>query len=374
MMKVIFKFKYPERDHVKYLNQLSNIKQNNFLRIRDYRDELINTIKKLSICLNWSQKMEEAKIKEAFYCGLSRRIQLEMTRLNVQYINNMFKLIDATETTLIEQGSETARTMPCKVNKDTANYRSKSDQNKSYCDYHHTKNHDLSNCRALKRQGTKSYTKEERNDPKNNFITEPKREPKLIEIPVRINNKTYKFLLDTGSALSYIDEDLVKDNNIATYDTPKSSAILIDGSIIDSSKEAELTFHIEADKSILYKTKVRVLKNMSLNGILGMNFLLENDAQINLLDNILTLDSKHYELKISRPNDQFDNQIIKKTRINASISNETRHKANEQIRSFKLKNKTIGEIKNTSHAINLTENKIVNIPPISNKSEVNVKG
>ncbi|KAG0438793.1 hypothetical protein DMUE_2872 [Dictyocoela muelleri] len=38
MMKAIFRFKYPAKDHVKYLNKLSNINKNNFLRIREFRD------------------------------------------------------------------------------------------------------------------------------------------------------------------------------------------------------------------------------------------------------------------------------------------------------------------------------------------------
>ncbi|KAG0440597.1 hypothetical protein DMUE_1624 [Dictyocoela muelleri] len=55
IIRTLFKLKYPEKDHVKYLNQLSSTKQNNFLRISEFRDEIINIIKKLIVCLDWSQ-------------------------------------------------------------------------------------------------------------------------------------------------------------------------------------------------------------------------------------------------------------------------------------------------------------------------------
>ncbi|KAG0438774.1 hypothetical protein DMUE_2884 [Dictyocoela muelleri] len=89
VMKAIFRFKYPAKDHVKYLNQLSNIKRNNFLRIREFRDEIINTTNKLSVCLDWNNEMKKSKIKEAFYYGLSRRTQLEMICLNIHDIDSM---------------------------------------------------------------------------------------------------------------------------------------------------------------------------------------------------------------------------------------------------------------------------------------------
>ncbi|KAG0441876.1 hypothetical protein DMUE_0724 [Dictyocoela muelleri] len=52
IIQTLFKMKHPSKNHVKYLNQLSNIKQNHYLRISEYKQEIENVIRKLSVCLN----------------------------------------------------------------------------------------------------------------------------------------------------------------------------------------------------------------------------------------------------------------------------------------------------------------------------------
>ncbi|KAG0439841.1 hypothetical protein DMUE_2155 [Dictyocoela muelleri] len=80
IIQTLFKMKYLSKNHVKYLNQLSNIKQNNYFRISEYKKEIENVIRKLSVCLNWNEEMRIIKGIESFYYGHLKRTQLEMTR------------------------------------------------------------------------------------------------------------------------------------------------------------------------------------------------------------------------------------------------------------------------------------------------------
>ncbi|KAG0438775.1 hypothetical protein DMUE_2883 [Dictyocoela muelleri] len=116
------------------------------------------------------------------------------------------------------------------------------------------------------------------------FIQEPKIKTQLIRIDIKIKGKNYQFLIDTGSVYSYIDESLILENDLKVQETTNCSAILVDGSTIQSSRETTIAFNIQDDESILYKTRVKIINKMSLTGILGMNFLLENAACIDIAE------------------------------------------------------------------------------------------
>lgn len=321
IMQVIFKTKYPEKNNVKYFNQLTNIRQNNFLRISDFRDAILDTIHKLGVCLNLNNEMREMKTREAFYYGLSKRSQLEMIRLNIHNIDDMYTIIDSTEAALLEQMKENSGSPRKKRTHETIGKINA----KKLCIYHQTSNHDKANFRVLQKRGQdvqhhKSYEKPSNlNEKRNTVIKELKIQTQLPELEASINDKSYIFLLDTGSALSYISEEIIEENNIPTRATSKCMAMLVDGSSIESSKEATLEFNIQGDTTRTYKTTTRVLRSMSLPGILGMNFLLENDACIDFASGIITLDNKSYELKIKKDTDQLDSELVKRTRINVNL-------------------------------------------------------
>ncbi|KAG0420000.1 hypothetical protein EQH57_0334 [Dictyocoela roeselum] len=103
-----------------------------------------------------------------------------------------------------------------------------------------------------------------------------------LETEVVIKQKTYKFLLDTGSAYTYIDEKIAVENDLPIQTAEKNVAILVDGSKIESSKHTNLELRFQGDEATTYKIKAKVLKDMSLPGILGMDFLLRNYAKIDL--------------------------------------------------------------------------------------------
>ncbi|KAG0420258.1 hypothetical protein EQH57_0227 [Dictyocoela roeselum] len=195
MIKAIYKFKYPAKDHVKYMSQLSKIKENNYLRISEFEEEIIKTTRKLSICLDWGEEMQNNKINEAFYYGLSKRTQLEMTRLNVHDINSMFKLIDETEATIIEQIKDIPNNTNRKYNK--ASYNVKNKHKKPFFNFHQTNSHDKSNCRALKRSHIESSSKHDSNNNEkiNTFIREPKIKSQLIELETKFITKTINSFL-----------------------------------------------------------------------------------------------------------------------------------------------------------------------------------
>ncbi|KAG0437727.1 hypothetical protein DMUE_3524 [Dictyocoela muelleri] len=99
----IFKYKYPQNEYLRYLNQLSNTHQNSLLTIKEYYNRIEELCLKLGICLNWNDELRKLKVKEAFLNGLSKRCQLEMASLNIHDCPSIYAVINTTEETMIEQ-------------------------------------------------------------------------------------------------------------------------------------------------------------------------------------------------------------------------------------------------------------------------------
>ncbi|KAG0435296.1 hypothetical protein DMUE_4785, partial [Dictyocoela muelleri] len=267
--------------------------------------------------------MEQIKLRESFYYGLSKRTQLEMTRLNIHDIDSMFTIIDTTEEALNEQLSETL--IKSKSNKSgfKSHKTQTKNESKKFCSYHKTNTHDDTTCRAIKKENKlKIYNSNREKDQKrcNPMIKESKVETQTLETEVTINDKSYIFLLDTGSAFSYVERKLIEETNLKCEDTNKTKAILIGGTAVESSQEANLELFIQGDKTTRYKVRAKIINDMSLAGILGMDFLLSNHAKIDLSEGTISLDNKYYELKLKENTTEFESKLLQKTKINAQVS------------------------------------------------------
>ncbi|KAG0434762.1 hypothetical protein DMUE_5038 [Dictyocoela muelleri] len=82
---------------------LSKLNQDNYLTIKEYKQAISDICERLKICREWNEDQSMMKAEEAFYIRLSKRTQLEMSRLNVQNIGDIYNMINLTEETLLEQ-------------------------------------------------------------------------------------------------------------------------------------------------------------------------------------------------------------------------------------------------------------------------------
>ncbi|KAG0420373.1 hypothetical protein EQH57_0174 [Dictyocoela roeselum] len=86
------------------------------------------------------------------------------------------------------------------------------------------------------------------------------------------------------------------------------------GELLEIKEEINLNFRLEHDKNNLYISKFYVLPNPNIQAILGMRFLIENEAIINLKEGYIALDGAEYEIEVGKPESNIDNEIIAKTR------------------------------------------------------------
>ncbi|KAG0436546.1 hypothetical protein DMUE_4171 [Dictyocoela muelleri] len=96
------------------------------------------------------------------------------------------------------------------------------------------------------------------------------------------------------------------------------------------------TIKCAADKAIEYLGVFYVLPRIKNSIILGMSFLKQNLAVIDLKNNLITVYGREYELEGSQNNDAiFENQITTNTKI-LNIS-ECKERINKLIKTAKLK-------------------------------------
>ncbi|KAG0420244.1 Transposon Tf2-9 polyprotein [Dictyocoela roeselum] len=179
--------------------------------------------------------------------------------------------------------------------------------------------------------------------------------PKVIEIPMKIENKTYEALVDTGSVENYLPEKIAEDLKIDTDELPIAKlSEIADGSLMEIKKSTAIKFNLFNDTNNTYTSKFHILPNPKGQPILGMRFLLENNGIINLSENIIIIDDIEYEMNTrNKTSDNVQSEIISKTKI-YEIRDEI-IAIKDLIRKYKSKNPKIGNIRNAEHKIDLFE-------------------
>jgi hypothetical protein len=312
--------------------------------------------------------MKNAKIEEVFINGLSKRCRLELVRLNITTFADAFNIINETEETMIDQLREMSKNNKrkshqinneSKTNKMSFNKENKREFNNDkpktkWCEFHKSKSHNTQECRRRTAE-TKSENKKE-----TFAVREATLIPKTIDLDIIIKGKKVKALIDTGAAENYVCQNLIRDLNIPMQPLKEClTAEMANGFTTQVENSASISFNIQGDTMIEYKTECRVLPSLSSELLLGMVFLVNNDAVINMKDDILTLDGKQYEIKTtdSHKNDVNEN-IMNKTKIfSCADSSKTEVQITQLLESFKKSTPVLGKINISEHSITLTDEK-----------------
>jgi hypothetical protein len=342
--------KFPSNDALKYYTQLTTLRQCDYLTIEEYKTSIEEVCKKLSICKKWNVESTNSKVEESFYNGLSRRTQLEMARLNVKSLGEMYQIIFTTESTMIEQiKANSARKK--KVYDESPkhynnNFRSdKSEHNhkqRKYCKLHKTSSHGDEECRA--------QNKLEHKKSGSNTIKEPKSPKNFIELEGKIDEKRVKVLFDTGSTYNYINKNIIKELNKKPIDTETNTVELANGSNVAINQEIKLKMHLEADTSRTYNVTFKIMQNLTTDIILGLAFLFDNESIIDMKEGILTIDGKHYEFPTYSDQSYIHEKFIAdKTKI--MLVKSPKECVEELIKKCKIENPILGTMEDVDHNI-----------------------
>ncbi|KAG0420351.1 hypothetical protein EQH57_0182 [Dictyocoela roeselum] len=149
---------------------------------------------------------------------------------------------------------------------------------------------------------------------------------------------------------NYIPDTLTSKYNFLTVNLQKEKVVEVaNGSTVLISKKCNLQFEILHDKNITYKANFLVLPNLTEILILGMRFLLDNDAVINLKEGSIILDGMDYEIcSSSIKGNPYDDELIAKSKICTIHDDIT-----QLIKTAKSNNPVLGSIDVAEHKIEL---------------------
>ncbi|KAG0439690.1 hypothetical protein DMUE_2260 [Dictyocoela muelleri] len=215
ILNELLRFKYnPAKAHY-YYQKISNIRQRNFLKIKTYVNNITDVCRKLGICCRWSDELINENIEETHYVNLESCVKMEMMKLGNKNLIEIYETIGSIENMIIEElykerissGKNNSQIKNSRQN----NYGPTTTINKKtlgkYCDAHQSRSHSNEECRKqrLKKENDSS------NNPKGYAMCEPIPKPKIIEMGLKMENKKYKALIDTGAKYNFMS------NNIANH-------------------------------------------------------------------------------------------------------------------------------------------------------------
>ncbi|KAG0419963.1 hypothetical protein EQH57_0340 [Dictyocoela roeselum] len=136
------------------------------------------------------------------------------------------------------------------------------------------------------------------------------------------------------------------------------------GDIIKCLTSVTVKFYLNNDRNCRYRSKFYLLETRNKNAILGMQFLKENDAIIDLKNNFINLDDKEYELNHDNSNlDKYEQEIASMSTIFTLRAGNSSFK--DLKNEIKIRNPKIGHIANVEHEIEPTSDftpRLKNIP------------
>lgn len=138
------------------------------------------------ICTRSDGNVINLKILESFYNGLSDRTELEMGRLNIHNINEMYQIIDATENTMIKQMNNLNQNK--KAVREERRERKVKNKYSKLCEYHKLNSHNTNECRA--RTTNLSHKNDKRDRDKNAYsFTVPKVDIQSLELVTQLKKE-----------------------------------------------------------------------------------------------------------------------------------------------------------------------------------------
>ncbi|KAG0419306.1 Transposon Ty3-I Gag-Pol polyprotein, partial [Dictyocoela roeselum] len=255
------------------------------------------------------------------------------------------------------------------MNYDPTVYRGKSSNNNNhtskFCSYHKTNNHDTSECRKMRRgqQPPDKQTRDTTQGKPDHLINSVTEKINTLEIIGRIHKDNFTVLIDTGSARSWINEQLAVQNNLENQETSEIEAVMVDGQRVKSNRRTKFKLNIPEAREE-FQVTANILNNMNANLILGMDFLYKQDSKIDLKRNIIILDGQKIPLLNAQKTDECTEKLLKKLTYTTTASMKTPPEITKMLKDAETRKEiTLGKFTYCNHEIKLKENKIFKKKP-----------
>ena len=218
-LNALIKAKYPEKKTTYYVKKYQSIYQENYTFIEEYAAAIKNAVIELGACRNWKVSELSERIEEAFHTGLSQRTSLEILKYEDQTMANIIDKIMNAEQILLN----TSSTQEIREEPETRKHSNHSFRGKQYP--RQTRSDDYSRAfqpssyrkpyhkRPLSKpwhQTKREENREKKTQNQNYAVLAPKKNNSPIELIAVCEKQKINCILDSGSKLNYISEDVAK--------------------------------------------------------------------------------------------------------------------------------------------------------------------
>ena len=375
--------------------ELDRVRQKNYTFIGNYYNHIDVILKELSVCNSWMEELLDAKREEVFYKNREPNTRIEMRRLNINRITDIYNHIRSTEEMIIEQidaethqthrrttiyhncGREGHKQPQCRSyqNDHQGKFRKNQNNHNHYTNQHldrnthnsqrtdrfNTNNQQRSNTNSQQRfnqtdqykQNDANYvrihTVKRRNDAQGYVIKEVDQEAETPKIRININGATETAIVDTGATTNVIARSLVEKLGLKEEKLPEIRRVMLgNGPEISIESQTYCKIQLENHQEIKYDASFLIVPTTNEEVlILGMQFLFNYEVKIDICEGTSRLGNQEYELDIGRRNP--DTRNIEKTEI-LSIENR-KSQLKSPVKQARANNPKMGEISVTQHEI-----------------------
>ncbi|KAF0986678.1 hypothetical protein HZS_276, partial [Henneguya salminicola] len=259
---------------VELYQKLKSLKQDDFYHIKDYYKEIVDTVKLLAVIKKWGKSETKNRIAESFLSGLNTVTEIEMAKFQAFTMEEIL-----------------SRIIDVEAPKKSEPYKP----------------------RTTKTEDNNRYIYSE----SQNLISS-------VDMAVNLNESSYMAIIDTGAESSYISQQICTEEKIPLNKVKRYQIVYGNGSKESGDKIASTTLNI---KSINYNftQDFKIIPNLRALIILGMDFMINNDASIDIKSRAIFVNRNRISLlSHSKPN-----QIVVEKAKLCQVASENFHWAEE---------------------------------------------
>ena len=314
---------FPNTDFFKYEEQLSNLKSFNFLNVETYLRKMLEIRDLANFCARAHEKLLDRELTNFFLRGLITSERTKAIELIDRPLSVIAKQLD--NTTFLQNKFNIPNKTFSNHNNNTRHYEKQnnnspsspsSSSSRTYCSYHKMNGHSNEECYSQNhnKASSSNYQSSNRgnnnrfsnnnsntnNNKSNNYLISesPKSKVSKIELMGYIEDKKVSVNVDTGSAKSYANRNILQKAFIKSL--PHSFNIrTANGDSCAVTEQADITLRLHQIPNQTFTVSCYVLNDLPVDINLGLDFLQENHVEISMRDNSLTFNGVPIEIPVS---------------------------------------------------------------------------
>ncbi|KCZ78075.1 hypothetical protein H311_00904, partial [Anncaliia algerae PRA109] len=350
---------YPKEAINMYLCEIDSIKQNNYHYLEDYIKNIKRCLESYAVAARLTKKEYERKFEESFLRGLGDYTSMEVSKLNMETIEETINYLFKIEKKVIIKTEEKIKS---KSNKEISPtrmhqaYDKPQEFRKKFCSIHKSNSHNTKDCYLNSKGKNKEFIskpnyKSHDDSSKGLVLTERSFEKEIFELNCIVNDIKVKATIDTGSSRSCIGKSIVEKCGIKKEELPEKLNILsASGDNITISEYCLLPLKI-IDINKIYHERFYIVDKLPVDMIIGNDVLIKNNCIINLKDQTMMFND--YCILFNKEQAEYNHYLDKEIMDTVLLNKSNKDLLLTKIKNYKILNNNFNTINAPPVKINI---------------------